>query len=450
MDDNPRLSNDPDLRAALKAWDEASRFRDSAFGTAMRMRKTLYNLASHRAYGWAAMTCGRIAAYREQLDLSEVLLTEAFGRFFYVRDKYGEGIAVSHLAIPEIFRRNLDHALELALKPLSSGIAFSDHDADLLHNIAAQCYWAREECPPAILHLVKAYDLVKNSDAYDRRAVAIGNIGVILQELGEWDLALSASTEAWRLQLDHRSKGEEIKLSHLSNIVRANCELGNNEAALSNAELLLDYLQSATAQPSWTVFETLCEAFARNGLVEKAEYCFDKSRALSQVNLTPDSRASLQVGEATLMESRRDYDGAIALAKHVLEQPVAAVTYAPHRTAAMVLARSYAARGQKLESEKWKRFAAETGRERLLSNLLSNQLRTSLKVEQPTTPLTEREIACLSLAARGQTSADIAMKLDLKTRTINYYFNKILRKLNAMNRQEAIAKALAANLLPRP
>ena len=163
---DPRSSNDPNLKAALKAWDEASRFRDKAFDDAMRIRTALYNTASHRAYGWAAMTCGRIVAYREQLDLAEVLLTEALGRFFFVGDKYGEGVAVSHLAIPEVFRRNLDHALELALKPLSSGVAFSDRDADLLHNIAAQCYWAREECHPAILHLMKAYDLVKNTPAH--------------------------------------------------------------------------------------------------------------------------------------------------------------------------------------------------------------------------------------------------------------------------------------------
>jgi DNA-binding CsgD family transcriptional regulator len=32
---------------------------------------------------------------------------------------------------------------------------------------------------------------------------------------------------------------------------------------------------------------------------------------------------------------------------------------------------------------------------------------------------------------------------------VEYHINKTLRKLNAMNRQEAIAKALQANLLNR-
>lgn len=447
---DPRSSNDPDLKATLRAWDEASRFRDKAFDDAMRIRTALYNTASHRAYGWAAMTCGRIAAYREHLDLAEVLLTEALGRFFFVGDKYGEGVAVSHLAIPEVFRRNLDHALELALKPLSSGVAFSDRDADLLHNVAAQCHWAREECHPAILHLIKAYDLVKNTSAYDRRSVVIGNIGVILQELGESDLALSASTEAWRLQLDHCTEQGEIQLTHLANIVRANCELVDYGTALSNAKLLYEYLTSTTARPSWIMFENLCEAFALNGQVAKAQYCLDQSRLLNQTNPTPDSSAMIQIGEAMIMEAKRDYDAVIALAKKILEQPVAAVTHGPHRLAATILARSYAAVGRKAESTKWKRFATETGREKLLGNILSSQLRASLNVEQPVEPLTDQELTCLSLSAHGQTSADIALKLGIKPRTVNFHFTNILRKLNALNRQEAIAKASDANLLKRP
>jgi DNA-binding CsgD family transcriptional regulator len=333
---------------------------------------------------------------------------------------------------------------------LSLGVAFSDSDADLLHNVAAQCHWAREECHPAILHLIKAYDLVKNSSAYHRRSVAIGNIGVILQELGEWDLALSASTEAWRLQLDHFTEQGEIQLTHLANIVRANCELVDYGAALSNAKLLLEYLASTNARPSWTIFESLCEAFALNGQVAKAQYCLDHSRLLNQANPTPNSSAMIQIGEAMIMEAKRDYDDALTLAKKILEQPLPVVTHSRHRLAAMVLSRSYAALGRKSESAKWKKFAAETGREKLLGNILSSQIRASLEVEQPTEPLTDQELRCLSLSAHGQTSADIALKLGIKPRTVNFHFNKILRKLNAMNRQEAIAKASAANLLKRP
>ena len=70
----------------------------------------------------------------------------------------------------------------------------------------------------------------------------------------------------------------------------------------------------------------------------------------------------------------------------------------------------------------------------------------SLKLDV-TVPLTAQQLECLTLSAHGQTSTDIALKLGIKPRTVNFHFAKVLRKLNAMNRQEAIAKAVSANLL---
>jgi DNA-binding NarL/FixJ family response regulator len=149
------------------------------------------------------------------------------------------------------------------------------------------------------------------------------------------------------------------------------------------------------------------------------------------------------------MESTKDYRRAIVLAKEALILPTTKIRRVLHRTAAKILARSYAALGNRAESAKWKKFANESGRDELLGNMLSSQIRASLKPEQPTEPLTEHEIICLSMSAHGQTSTDIALKLGVKPRTINFHFTKILRKLNAMNRQEAIAKASEANLLRR-
>lgn len=61
--------------------------------------------------------------------------------------------------------------------------------------------------------------------------------------------------------------------------------------------------------------------------------------------------------------------------------------------------------------------------------------------------LSQREIQCLNLAARGQTSSDIGYKLGITERTANFHFSNILSKLGAMNRPEAIAKAAALGLL---
>jgi LuxR family quorum-sensing system transcriptional regulator SolR len=63
------------------------------------------------------------------------------------------------------------------------------------------------------------------------------------------------------------------------------------------------------------------------------------------------------------------------------------------------------------------------------------------------TPLTPREHQCLMHAARGLTSADIGRKLDIAERTVEFHFAGIRSKLSAVNRQEAIAKAMASGLI---
>jgi len=62
-------------------------------------------------------------------------------------------------------------------------------------------------------------------------------------------------------------------------------------------------------------------------------------------------------------------------------------------------------------------------------------------------PLSERERQCLTLAAQGHTSHAIADKLSLAERTVQFHFDGIRSKLNAANRQEAIAKAIALGVI---
>ena len=57
-------------------------------------------------------------------------------------------------------------------------------------------------------------------------------------------------------------------------------------------------------------------------------------------------------------------------------------------------------------------------------------------------PLSGRERQCLGLAARGMTSDDIAFKLGICSRTVQYHFDSIRSKLAASNRQEAVARAI--------
>jgi DNA-binding CsgD family transcriptional regulator len=62
-------------------------------------------------------------------------------------------------------------------------------------------------------------------------------------------------------------------------------------------------------------------------------------------------------------------------------------------------------------------------------------------------PLSVREKQCLTLAAQGKTSQDIAAKLGISERTIQFHFDGIRSKLGAANRQEAVAKAITLGVL---
>lgn len=62
-------------------------------------------------------------------------------------------------------------------------------------------------------------------------------------------------------------------------------------------------------------------------------------------------------------------------------------------------------------------------------------------------PLSGREKECLGLTARGMTTEDIALKLGICARTVQFHFDSIRSKLAATNRQEAVARAIKDGLL---
>ncbi len=61
--------------------------------------------------------------------------------------------------------------------------------------------------------------------------------------------------------------------------------------------------------------------------------------------------------------------------------------------------------------------------------------------------LSFRERDCLSMAARGLTSADIGERLCVAERTVNFHFRNIKSKLGAINRPEAIARGISLGIL---
>jgi DNA-binding CsgD family transcriptional regulator len=61
--------------------------------------------------------------------------------------------------------------------------------------------------------------------------------------------------------------------------------------------------------------------------------------------------------------------------------------------------------------------------------------------------LNEREIDCLNWTAAGKTSAEIADILGLSEHTVNHYLNRATKKLDTVNRTQAVAKALRIGLI---
>ncbi len=84
---------------------------------------------------------------------------------------------------------------------------------------------------------------------------------------------------------------------------------------------------------------------------------------------------------------------------------------------------------------------------RLADLFMSHYVNRGIPPMQQGAPLSPRERQCLELAARGMTSGDIGIKLGIACRTVNYHFGNVLSKLGVLNRNEAIAKAVAQGLI---
>ena len=61
--------------------------------------------------------------------------------------------------------------------------------------------------------------------------------------------------------------------------------------------------------------------------------------------------------------------------------------------------------------------------------------------------LKDREIEILTLVARGKTSAEIAVKLHLSKRTVDFHIDNARMRLRTATRTEAVSKAVASGLI---
>lgn len=82
-----------------------------------------------------------------------------------------------------------------------------------------------------------------------------------------------------------------------------------------------------------------------------------------------------------------------------------------------------------------------------MANLIFTEVVELRAGRRPNVALSRREIECLSWASAGKTSVEMSEILGLSEYTVNHYLNRATRKLDAVNRVQAVAKAIRAGLL---
>jgi DNA-binding NarL/FixJ family response regulator len=85
----------------------------------------------------------------------------------------------------------------------------------------------------------------------------------------------------------------------------------------------------------------------------------------------------------------------------------------------------------------------------MLGAAIENRLRRRLERFGPTTKLhlTEREREVLTWVGRGKTSSEIAIILGIRERTVNFHCDEAMKRLDVINRTQAVAKAMAYGLI---
>jgi len=82
---------------------------------------------------------------------------------------------------------------------------------------------------------------------------------------------------------------------------------------------------------------------------------------------------------------------------------------------------------------------------RVIQGLMESQMQDGSLGRQ----LTERELEILTYVAEGQSNKNIGKQLTVSENTIKYHLKKILQKLDAQNRTEAVARAIHLGYLER-
>jgi DNA-binding NarL/FixJ family response regulator len=165
--------------------------------------------------------------------------------------------------------------------------------------------------------------------------------------------------------------------------------------------------------------------------------------------------ATALVPDVTLMDLRMPGSGGLAAMRAILTaQPTARVliltTYDSDQdimTALQSGAAGYLLKDAPREAL-FSAIRAAHGGQTALGAAIGSRLVEHLRA--PTETLTEREIAVLALAARGETNVGIGRHLHISEATVKTHLKHIYGKLGVSDRAAAVAAAVARNILRLP
>ncbi len=83
----------------------------------------------------------------------------------------------------------------------------------------------------------------------------------------------------------------------------------------------------------------------------------------------------------------------------------------------------------------------------LLVQIIRNRLAHGPRGEPVDVALTDREIEALTWAARGKSSTDISVIMNVSERTVNFHINNVIRKLGVATRVQAAIRCALLGLI---
>jgi DNA-binding NarL/FixJ family response regulator len=83
----------------------------------------------------------------------------------------------------------------------------------------------------------------------------------------------------------------------------------------------------------------------------------------------------------------------------------------------------------------------------LMVEILRNRLAQGPRTVPVDFSLTDREVEALTWVAKGKSSADIAVLMDVSERTVNFHINNVIRKLGVATRVQAAIRCALLGLI---